>query len=168
MMVVESKECRNKKAWRHPRLILVLGDFLAVLQSSFDPQISSQDSSWSVRHICGTLRAQPQNQINSTSSAIPILFCSVQRGMASGDLPVLLPKPTSINQGTRLGWTPRKYLTPLQPPPVDDMRLNEAELAARSLLDGKQLKKTRPRRTVDFNGGMGRWTLVSPCQNVFI
>ncbi|TRM59843.1 hypothetical protein BD626DRAFT_506592 [Schizophyllum amplum] len=27
------------------------------------------------------------------------------------------------------------------------------------MLDGKMLKKTRPRRTVDFNGGMGRWNL---------
>ncbi|KNZ79943.1 Polyadenylation factor subunit 2 [Termitomyces sp. J132] len=28
------------------------------------------------------------------------------------------------------------------------------------MLDGKLIKKTRPRRTVDYNGGMGRWTLL--------
>jgi len=37
----------------------------------------------------------------------------------------------------------------------------EAELAnARQMIDGKLIKKTRPRRTVDYNGGMGRWLLV--------
>ena len=29
-----------------------------------------------------------------------------------------------------------------------------------ALLDGKILKKTRPRRTVDYNGGLGRLMLV--------
>ncbi|KIJ63326.1 hypothetical protein HYDPIDRAFT_113306 [Hydnomerulius pinastri MD-312] len=32
--------------------------------------------------------------------------------------------------------------------------------AARQLADGKAVKKTRPRRTVDFNGGIGRWALL--------
>ncbi|KAF8481418.1 WD40-repeat-containing domain protein [Gautieria morchelliformis] len=32
--------------------------------------------------------------------------------------------------------------------------------AQRQLMDGKALKKTRPRRTVDYAGGMGRWALV--------
>ncbi|KAI6106491.1 hypothetical protein EV401DRAFT_2008551, partial [Pisolithus croceorrhizus] len=31
---------------------------------------------------------------------------------------------------------------------------------ARQLADGKAVKKTRPRRTVDYNGGMGRWALL--------
>jgi len=75
-------------------------------------------------------------------------------------LPVLLPPEVIPSPGT---WTPKKYLFPLQPPPVDDVRMSEAELAiARGALDGKQLKKVRPRRTVDYNGGMGRWILVSP------
>ncbi|KAI6125282.1 hypothetical protein EV401DRAFT_1938833 [Pisolithus croceorrhizus] len=32
---------------------------------------------------------------------------------------------------------------------------------ARQLADGKVVKKTRPRRTVDYNDGLGRWALVS-------
>jgi polyadenylation factor subunit 2 len=50
-----------------------------------------------------------------------------------------------------------------QPPPMDDMKLQELEMAAaRQMMDGKIVKKTRPRRTVDYNGGLGRWALVSP------
>lgn len=49
-----------------------------------------------------------------------------------------------------------------QPPPVDDAKLQEAEMAAaRQMMDGKLVKKTRPRRTVDYTGGVGRWGLVS-------
>lgn len=32
---------------------------------------------------------------------------------------------------------------------------------ARQLMDGKTVKKVRPRRTVDYGGPMGRWALVS-------
>ncbi|KAI6123197.1 hypothetical protein EDD16DRAFT_1725335 [Pisolithus croceorrhizus] len=31
---------------------------------------------------------------------------------------------------------------------------------ARQLADGKVVKKTRPRRTVDYNDGLGRWALL--------
>jgi polyadenylation factor subunit 2 len=40
-----------------------------------------------------------------------------------------------------------------QLPVVNDRRIHDLELAAqRQLLDGKALKKTRPRRTVDYAG----------------
>ena len=75
-------------------------------------------------------------------------------------LPLLLPtqhtKTTSSHE-----WEPRRYLQPPQPPIIDDQRIQDLELAVqRQLLDGKALKKTRPRRTVDYAGGMGRWALV--------
>lgn len=78
-------------------------------------------------------------------------------------VPLLLPSNT-VPRPPSFGyeWTPKKYLLGPQPPPVDDMRMLEQEMAAaRQLADGKTVKKTRPRRTVDYNGGMGRWTLVS-------
>jgi polyadenylation factor subunit 2 len=79
------------------------------------------------------------------------------------DLPVLLPanvlpKPPSA---ARLHWEPQKFLSEPQPPPQDDGKLMEQDLAnARQTIDGKLIKKTRPRRTVDYNGGVGRWALV--------
>ncbi|KAH7905943.1 WD40-repeat-containing domain protein [Hygrophoropsis aurantiaca] len=77
-------------------------------------------------------------------------------------LPLLLP-PTSIPRPSTgyPEWTPKKYLSAPQPPPLDDMRAMEQEMAAaRQMADGKVVKKTRPRRTVDFNGGMARWALL--------
>ncbi|KAF8553755.1 WD40 repeat-like protein [Imleria badia] len=77
-------------------------------------------------------------------------------------VPVLLPS-NSLPRPSHptLEWTPKRYLTGPQPPPVDDAKVLEQELAAaRQLADGKAVKKTRPRRTVDFNGGMGRWALL--------
>jgi hypothetical protein len=54
-----------------------------------------------------------------------------------------------------------------QPPPVNDQRIHDLELAVqRQLLDGKALKKTCPRRTADYAGGMGRWALVCQCLNL--
>ena len=77
------------------------------------------------------------------------------------EIPVLLP-PESTSRVSQIGWTPKRFLMPPQPPPIDDARVLEQELAAaRQLIDGKAVKKTRPRRTVDYNGGMGRWVLVS-------
>ena len=63
----------------------------------------------------------------------------------------------------------RRHLQPPQPPVIDDQRIQDLELAVqRQVLDGKCLKKTRPRRTVDYAEGMGRWSLVSPCVNLVI
>lgn len=81
----------------------------------------------------------------------------------SSSLPLLLPQkaiPTP-NSASHLEWTPKKYLSEPQPPPMDDVKLQELEMAAaRQMMDGKIVKKTRPRRTVDYNGGLGRWALV--------
>ncbi|TFK69647.1 WD40 repeat-like protein [Pluteus cervinus] len=83
--------------------------------------------------------------------------------MATTTLPVLLPakaipRPVSAPQ---LDWQPRRYLSAPQPPPQDDNKAQEMEMAsARQMMDGKVIKKTRPRRTVDYNGGMGRWSLL--------
>jgi polyadenylation factor subunit 2 len=70
---------------------------------------------------------------------------------------LLSSKPREAVQGE---WRPTKYLTVLQPPPPDVERL-EQELAAQKLgMDGKAMKKAKPRRTVDFTGGMGRYDIV--------
>jgi len=77
--------------------------------------------------------------------------------------PVLLPGSVlpQASASPHLDWKPKQYLSEPQPPPQDENKLLEAELAnARQMIDGKLIKKTRPRRTVDYNGGMGRWLLV--------
>ena len=79
---------------------------------------------------------------------------------ATSALPLLLP-PQHTKTSNYPEWKPQRYLQPPQPPVVDDQRIQDLELAVqRQLLDGKALKKTRPRRTVDYAGGMGRWALV--------
>ena len=78
----------------------------------------------------------------------------------SDTLPVLLP-PSSLPNGKHETWAPTKYLQPPQPPVSEEsLRQEQAIAVAKSLLDGKALKKTRPRRTVDYGGAMGRWILV--------
>lgn len=74
-------------------------------------------------------------------------------------LPVLLPS-SSIPIASGSGWRPTKYLQPPQPPIVDDRQDIALAAAAKQMLDGKALKKTRPRRTVDYGGSTGRWLLV--------
>ncbi|KAF8638812.1 hypothetical protein AX17_001870 [Amanita inopinata Kibby_2008] len=78
-------------------------------------------------------------------------------------LPVLLPA-SALPQTPSVPhqqWKPKRHLSLPQPPPQDDGKLQEQELMnARQTLDGKMIKKTRPRRTVDYNGGMGRWSLI--------
>ena len=75
-------------------------------------------------------------------------------------LPLLLP-PQHTKTNSYPEWKPSRHLQPPQAPVVDDQRVQDLELAVqRQLLDGKALKKTRPRRTVDYAGGMGRWALV--------
>lgn len=82
--------------------------------------------------------------------------------MASTSAPLLLPQDAIPKPRSEGEWTPTRYLEDPQPPPVDQDKMKELELAAqRQLLDGKALKKTRPRRTVDYSGGLGRWALVS-------
>jgi polyadenylation factor subunit 2 len=79
-------------------------------------------------------------------------------------LPILLPASVIPKPSPSLyhEWKPQKYLSEPQPPPQDDGKVIEQEMAnARQMLDGKIMKKTRPRRTVDYNGTLGRWALVS-------
>ncbi|THH05312.1 hypothetical protein EW145_g4889 [Phellinidium pouzarii] len=70
-------------------------------------------------------------------------------------LPVLLPS-SCLPRVSSSGWRPSRHLETPQPPPADEHRQDIAMAAARQLLDGKALKKTRPRRTVDYGGSMGR------------
>lgn len=76
-------------------------------------------------------------------------------------LPVLLPQKRQRSP-SRYEWTPRKDLTIPYPPTADESRTQDQEMAAaRQLMDGKPVKKVRPRRTVDYGGSMGRWNMVS-------
>ncbi|KZT36210.1 WD40 repeat-like protein [Sistotremastrum suecicum HHB10207 ss-3] len=71
-------------------------------------------------------------------------------------LPILLPPSVIPTKKDHL-WQPTRYLSPPQPPAQDDTRSAELELAVqKQLIDVKVLKKTRPRRTVDYMGGIGR------------
>ncbi|KAJ7090425.1 WD40-repeat-containing domain protein [Mycena belliarum] len=78
-------------------------------------------------------------------------------------LPVLLPRG-AVRRAPAVPhteWRPSRYLSEPQPPPIDDAtRMQELEASARQFADGKPVKKTRPRRTVDYNGGLGRWALL--------
>lgn len=88
--------------------------------------------------------------------------------MATAALPTLLSKTATLAAESSRApeWVPKNYLAPPQPPPPDETKLHEIEMAhARQAVDGKALKKIRPRRTVDYGGSMGRWALVSSFQS---
>lgn len=77
-------------------------------------------------------------------------------------LPILLPKP-ALPKGppTSSQWRPTNHLMMPQPPASDEAKQQElAMAAARYLADGKPIKKTRPRRTVDYMSGLGCWNSV--------
>ena len=84
--------------------------------------------------------------------------------MSTETLPLLLPASVL---GVKVEadpqeWKPLRYQQAPQPPPTDDSKQHDLEMAAaRQLIDGKAFKKVRPRRTVDYFAGVGRWTLVS-------
>lgn len=79
---------------------------------------------------------------------------------ATAALPVLLPSWSVPQQDEgKLGWKPQRNPEIPNPPPPEDPRALEMDMA-RQLADGKPVKKVRPRRTVDYGGAMGRWTLV--------
>jgi len=86
--------------------------------------------------------------------------------MSTETLPLLLPASVL---GVKVEadpqeWKPLRYQQAPQPPPTDDSKQHDLEMAAaRQLIDGKAFKKVRPRRTVDYFAGVGRWTLVSSC-----
>lgn len=84
--------------------------------------------------------------------------------MSTTTLPLLLPASVlgAKSEPDPQEWKPSKYLHAPQPPPTDDSKQHDLEMAAaRQLVDGKAFKKVRPRRTVDYFAGVGRWTLVS-------
>ena len=79
-------------------------------------------------------------------------------------LPVLLPQKAVPPSSTtvELEWSPKRDLDVPVPAPPEDARTHDQEMAmARQAMDGKVVKKVRPRRTVDYGGPLGRWTLVS-------
>ena len=80
----------------------------------------------------------------------------------SAPLPVLLPRNAVPKQEISPSeWKPKRSPTELMPVPAEE-RTHDQEMAmARQAMDGKVVKKVRPRRTVDYGGPMGRWALVS-------
>ncbi|TFK96587.1 hypothetical protein BDV98DRAFT_659108 [Pterulicium gracile] len=70
-------------------------------------------------------------------------------------LPSLLPAHRAPPTPHPHEWTPSRYISEPSPPPVEEGKIFEVD--PRTTTDGKMFKKTRPRRTVDYNGGMGRW-----------
>jgi polyadenylation factor subunit 2 len=84
--------------------------------------------------------------------------------MSAATLPLLLPASVLAPKSgfDPQEWKPSRYRQAPQPPPTDDSKQHDIEMAAaRQLVDGKAFKKVRPRRTVDYFAGVGRWTLVS-------
>ena len=80
---------------------------------------------------------------------------------AAAALPVLLPtRSLPAQDAGSVGWKPKRNLEIPNPPPPEDPKALEMDMA-RQLADGKPVKKIRPRRTVDYGGAMGRWSLVS-------
>ncbi|KAI0035021.1 WD40-repeat-containing domain protein [Vararia minispora EC-137] len=83
--------------------------------------------------------------------------------MSTSPLPLLLPQDLAKAITSEPGpseWRPKCYLQSPQPAPPDENRLDLEQAVARQVVDGKVLKKTRPRRTVDHSGAMGRWNLM--------
>ena len=73
---------------------------------------------------------------------------------------LLLPKYALAMQHEG-SWKPTNHLKPPEPPTQDDSKAAEMEMAAmKQGMDGKPFKKVRPRRTVDYMGGVGRYAMV--------
>lgn len=74
----------------------------------------------------------------------------------------LLPSYAVPSASLSSEWRPTRHPDVPAAPPEEEPNMAEIEMAAaRQSMDGRPIKKTRPRRTVDFNGSMGRWHLVS-------
>ena len=77
-------------------------------------------------------------------------------------LPVLLPaKVQPPAEPSPFEWVPKLDLSTPAPAPLDDTSVDQEVAMARQALEGKVVRKVRPRRTVDYGGPMGRWGLVS-------
>ncbi|KAJ3545051.1 hypothetical protein NM688_g5675 [Phlebia brevispora] len=72
-------------------------------------------------------------------------------------LPVEAPPPSDL---ARFEWKPKTDLSTPPPAPVDETTVDQEVAMARQALEGKVVRKVRPRRTVDYGGPMGRWTLL--------
>lgn len=80
---------------------------------------------------------------------------------STNTLPLLLPTKALPPQDiSPFEWQPKRDLSNPCPPPPEDMTPEQEAAAAKLSQDGK-FRKVRPRRTVDYGGPMGRWTLVS-------
>lgn len=87
---------------------------------------------------------------------------------STSTLPVLLPsKALPPQDESPFEWKPKRDLANPPPPPPEDMTPEQEAAAARLSLDGK-FRKVRPRRTVDYGGPMGRWTVVSRIARSFL
>lgn len=75
-------------------------------------------------------------------------------------IPILLPK-SDIPVHHPGSWRATKHLKPPEPQLPDDTKAMEMEAAAiKQGIDTRPFKKVRPRRTVDYMGGVGRWNLI--------
>ncbi|KAG8835942.1 pre-mRNA cleavage and polyadenylation factor (CPF) complex subunit [Serendipita sp. 399] len=79
---------------------------------------------------------------------------------ADSGLPILIPNLQPLPQDV---WKPTKHLSkPEPPPPLPDVSPAIEAAAMAAGMDGKTLlKKTKPRRTVDYFAPMGRWLWAS-------
>lgn len=117
----------------------------------------SRLSSSSRRKTQGTVRTWFVHIIST--SLRTTIDCSGTKSYMS----LLLPL-NAIPSSSTTEWRPSRHPDVPLPPPVEEPNMAELEMAAaRQSMDGRPIKKTRPRRTVDFNGSMGRWHLVSKC-----
>ncbi|KIO28139.1 hypothetical protein M407DRAFT_22615 [Tulasnella calospora MUT 4182] len=74
---------------------------------------------------------------------------------SSSSVPYLLPqKPPILDE---YAWRPSNYLEDPQPPGPDLERLAQEEAAQKAGMDPRAIKKVKPRKTVDYHGGIGRW-----------
>jgi len=100
--------------------------------------------------------------LSSNSRQFNLFPVRVELMAAATALPVLLPQKAILSpEVSPFEWRPtRDFSIPLPPPP-DDSRTQDQEIAmARQAMDGKPVKKVRPRRTVDYGGSIGRWALM--------
>jgi polyadenylation factor subunit 2 len=81
-------------------------------------------------------------------------------------IPLLLPK-SDIPAHHPGSWKATRHLKAPEPQFHDDSKALEMEAAAiKQGIDTRPFKKVRPRRTVDYMAGVGRWNMVC-CTFVF-
>ncbi|KAG8967051.1 pre-mRNA cleavage and polyadenylation factor (CPF) complex subunit [Tulasnella sp. 419] len=78
--------------------------------------------------------------------------------MPPSSAPVLLP--TTNLKPPEGAWKPNMFEEDPRPPPPDIERQQQEEAAQKLGMDGKAIKKAKPRRTVDYGGELGRWAMI--------